>query len=265
MGLFTTCRLRPWSWEKPAAAPPILLNALPCNPSPARCCLERGLIPADGEFLGIGDPIYNAADPRFRGKRAESELTLPRLPNTAGELRACARAWNSARPLLLTGADAQVSGVRAAIANKPAIIHFSTHVVTTQGEFRSGLIALSLDPAGAMGLLGPKEIVARPVAASLVVMDGCHSAQGDALPGAGRMGLTRAWIGAGAQAVVATQWDVADDAAQSLMTQFYSALRASRQRGAAFALRDAQMAVLRSHRQQPLARWAGYSLLSRIE
>ncbi len=41
------------------------------------------------------------------------------------------------------------------------------------------------------------------------------------------MGLTRAWIGAGAKAVIATGWDVPDTAAQSLMTDFYLALRSS--------------------------------------
>ncbi len=30
-----------------------------------------------------------------------------------------------------------------------------------------------------MGLLGPKEILARPVTAGLIVMNGCHSAQGE--------------------------------------------------------------------------------------
>ena len=117
-----------------------------------------------------------------------------------------------------------------------------------------------------MGLLGPKDIVARPVTASLVVMDGCRSAQGDSLPSAGLMGLTRAWIGAGAAAVVATRWDVADDAAESLMIHFYTALRTSRERGAAYALRDAQMAVLRgADGPRPPSRWAGYFLLSRME
>ena len=233
---------------------------------PSALLLERGAIPADGAFLGIGDPIYNRADARFRGSPGPSELTLPRLPNTAGELVACSRAWNSSRPRVLTGGAAGMENVRSALAEKPAIIHFATHVVTSPGEYRSGLIALSLDPAGAMGLLGPKEIVAHRVDASLVVMDGCHSAQGEALPSAGLMGLTRAWIGAGARAVMATRWDVPDGAAELFMTGFYTALRTARQRGPAFALREAQLAAIHkgNARGTPGA-WAGYFLLSRIQ
>lgn len=252
--------------ENRLSGPVFLIERAALQVIPGALLLQPGVIPADGEFLGIGDPIYNAADPRFHGKRVSSGRALPRLPNTGAELRACARAWNSAAPRLLVGADARIAPVQAALATDAAIVQFSTHIVTGPGEFRSGVIALSLDPAGAMGLLGSKEIVARRVTASIVVMDGCRSSQGDALPGAGLMGLTRAWIGAGAQAVLATAWDVPDDDAQSLMTNFYTSLRAARQRGAAFALRDAQLTVLHGGRgQQPVASWAGYFLLSRME
>ena len=127
-------------------------------------------------------------------------------------------------------------------------------------------IALSLDNSGGMGLLGPGEIVARPVTSSLIVMNGCHSAQGRTLPSTGLMGLTRAWIGAGAKAVLATGWDVPDTAAQSLMTDFYRALRASPERGAAFALRQAQLgAIRREANHSPKTQWAAYFLLSRIQ
>jgi CHAT domain-containing protein len=210
--------------------------------------------------------VYNMADPRYRGKRGDPELSLARLPNTARELDVCARAWHSPAPRLLSGTAAGLEAIRTATRTDPAIIHFATHVVTEPGELRSGLIALSLDSNGAMGLLGPKEIAARPVRASLVVMDGCHSAQGEALPSAGLMGLTRAWIGAGARAVIATQWDLPDDDAQSMMGDFYSTLRASRERGVGFALREAQLAVLKTPegRRTP-SKWAGYFLLSRIQ
>jgi CHAT domain-containing protein len=152
-----------------------------------------------------------------------------------------------------------------ALAESPAVIHFATHVVSGADEFRSGIIALSLDAQGSMGLLGPKEIAARRIAGSLVVMNGCHSGQGEALPGSGLMGLTRAWIGAGARAVISTRWDVPDDTAQSLMVNFYRALRESPGGNPAFALREAQLKALHSNGpdRQP-SRWAGYFLLSRI-
>ncbi len=231
---------------------------------PGALLLERGGIPAGASFVGIGDPIYNGADPRYRQHSARPDLTLPRLPNTAAEIEACARVWGSKTPVLLSGAGATPGAVEAAVSGNAAIVHFATHVITEPGEFRSGLIALSLDASGAMGLLGPKEIVARPVSSSLIVMNGCHSAQGETLPSAGLMGLTRAWIGAGAKAVIATGWDVPDAAAQSFMSDFYGALREEPEHGPSFALRAAQLKAIRRGGERG-ADWAAYFLLSRLQ
>ena len=82
-----------------------------------------------------------------------------------------------------------------------------------------------------MGLLGPTEIVAHPLTPGLVVMNGCHSAQGETLPGAGLMGLTRAWIAAGARAVLATAWDIPDEAGKTMMVRFYQRFRKHPERG----------------------------------
>lgn len=244
--------------------PEYLVEKADVSSIPGALLAERGSIRPDGTFLGIGDPVYNAADERFRGNGVKPAMSLPRLPNTASELQACARTWN-ARSELLTGDAAGIESVRAALRSSPGIIHFATHVVAGKGDFQSGLIALSLDRKGTMGLLGPREIVARATETPLVVMDGCHSAQGETLPAAGLMGLTRAWLGAGAMSVLATQWDVPDSSAQSVMTGFYAALKKSPAAGPAAALREAQLAALR----EPAARlrptsWAGYFLFSRI-
>ena len=236
---------------------------------PGALLMEHGAIDRRDAFTGIGDPVLNEADPRYRGGRTGAAIALPRLPNTAIELKECARAWGT-ETRLLTGSDAGLGTVESAISQSPAIIHFATHVIPTRGQFNSGqfssgLIALSLDERGAMGLMGPNEIAALRVPGSLVVMNSCRSAQGVALTGSGLMGLTRAWVGAGASAVVSSQWDVPDDVSQFLMVKFYSALRNASGHNPATALREAQLAAIHSGgtASQP-SRWAGYFLLSRI-
>jgi tetratricopeptide (TPR) repeat protein len=228
---------------------------------PGALLLEKAEISANAPFLGVGDPIYNKADSRYRAvSHKDADLTLPRLPGTKGEIEACSKAWGGGSSRLLTGADANAANVTSALRGSAPIMHFATHVITAPGEFRSGLIALSLDASGAMDLLGPEEILARPVSSSLVVMNGCHSAQGKVLASAGIMGLSRAWIGAGAKAVISTAWDIPDNTAETLMTDFYRALHAAPERGASAALSTAQRnAILRGEGQ-----WAAYSLLSRI-
>lgn len=212
---------------------------------PGALLLEPRRPIGSGPFLGVGDPVYNPADPRYHGARPSHGMFLPRLADTAAELDSCSRAWHAGASRILTGSEAGIDSVRAALRAHPSIIHFATHVVRDSGGGASGLIALSLDPSGSMALMGPDEIVAYPVAPSLVVLNGCHSDAGAALPGTGLMGLTRAWMATGARSVVATLWDVPDDAAASLMTGFYQALRAQPQMGAAFALQQAQEKFLK--------------------
>jgi CHAT domain-containing protein/tetratricopeptide (TPR) repeat protein len=252
------------------ARPPFLIERVALQSIPGALLIEKGAIQRDGPFIGIGDPVFNRADARYRRagvirvEAAPAIIALPRLPNTSDELEACSRAWGPTSQLL-TGSAASIGRVEQALKSSPAVVHFATHVVTASGQFGSGLIALSLDDHGAIGLMGPTDIAANRLGGELVVMNGCHSGQGESLPGSGPMGLTRAWIAAGARAVVATRWDVPDDAAQSLMVNFYRALRQPDGGSPARALREAQLQALRSGGPdaQP-SRWAGYFLLSRI-
>jgi CHAT domain-containing protein/tetratricopeptide (TPR) repeat protein len=230
---------------------------------PDALMLERRTPSSGGGFLGIGDPVYNEADTRYHGAEKKQDIVLSRLPATATELQACSRAWGASRTRILTGSDANLANIRSALDTHPAVIHFATHVITAPGDHASGLIALSLDPSGAMGLMGPTEIIAHPVSAGLVVLNGCHSGQGDALPGAGLMGLTRAWIGAGARSVLATTWDIPDEAGRNLMVEFYRASRAQPERGPAFALQQAQLAAIKQSTKNTAAVWAAYFLLGR--
>ncbi len=248
-----------------AEGPVYLVERATLQVIPSAMMIERHREPGNGGMLAIGDAIYNSADTRYRGGPTTSRtVSLPRLPATAREISACALAWGQSGTRILAGADAGLAQVAEALRANPSIIHFATHVVTGPGDFSSGLIALSLDRTGALGLLGPKDILARPVTAELVVLNGCHSAQGQTIPGAGLMGLTRAWIGAGAGAVLATRWDIADDASQTFMSDFYSELRAHRDKGPAWALQQAQLALLK-HRNKPgsLNLLGAYFLLGR--
>jgi CHAT domain-containing protein len=80
-------------------------------------------------------------------------------------------------------------------------------------------------------------------------------------PGAGLMGMTRAWLMAGARAVVATEWSTPDDSGV-FFSRFYRHLKRSEARDPAEALRAAQVETLRSAdwRSHP-GFWAAYFAL----
>jgi CHAT domain-containing protein len=226
-----------------------------------------------GAFIGVGDPIYNVADPRWQGQtrvrqrqfgwllnvsgEAPAAPGLGRLAGSGAEIEACAREWTGGSALL-EGGDATKENVRRALAAKPAVMHFATHVLEEASPPASGLIALSVSNRGRGELLGPAEIGGWNAGAALIVLSGCSSGVGANRPGAGLMGLTRAWLMAGASAVVATEWQTPDDVGV-FFRRFYRRLESSPERDPAGALEAAQIETIRSHdwRSRP-AFWAAY-------
>lgn len=80
--------------------------------------------------------------------------------------------------------------------------------------------------------------------ADLVTLSACETGLGARAGGEGLLGLQRAFQVAGAHSVVATLWQVNDDAARSLMIDFYENLWSKKQ-SKLEALRAAQLAMLR--------------------
>jgi CHAT domain-containing protein/Tfp pilus assembly protein PilF len=258
---------------------------------PSAAMLERRDGPAwDGPFIGVGDPIYNSADPRrpasgdplanrtFLGvlapvlaaASAGQGIELARLAGSGREIEACSRAWRAASPgtVLLTGSRATIHGLEQALGRNPSILHFATHFLKSAGDAPQALIALSLSPGGALELLGPAEISRKRVNAGLVVLSGCTSAGARTLPSEGLMGMTRAWLAAGASSVLATLWPTPDDQGK-LLVSFYSHLAELRANSGdwavAEALRMAQLDALHSGSWQESPRYWGAYILAQKE
>ena len=265
--------------EDPSAGSPVFLverhslqvisgAGLLDSPTPDRAAVTSG------HFLGIADPVYNTADPRWTGVQPETirnifavvaaesgvdPLHLARLVGSAQEAEACAAAWGGSRePVLLQGESASRPRLQAELRRHPAVLHFATHVVHSDQDARSGLIVLSLNRAAQHQVVSPAEIAAWSLDGALVALSGCSSGSATALPGTGLMGLTRACQAAGAAAVVASHWSTPDDSG-NLFLAFYRNLRAAPEAGAAAALQRAQIEMLNSNswRSGP-AYWSAY-------
>jgi len=237
---------------------------------------------ATGGFLGVGDPVYNSADPRRKtslrsrllAARWEQPGQLNRLVNSAREIQRSSRSWQAdtgvfRRPVqILEGTAAQRDTFLQGLQAAPSTIHLATHVLTPPTrppptpspatESAQAFLAFSLDPSGGPGLLSTSEIGMLHVPGALVVMTGCATDTGDARPGAGLIGLARAWIMAGARAVVATNWPV-PDVDGDLIPAFYQHLRAN---PAAEALRRGQVEMIHSGTWQASpSYWAAFQVM----
>ena len=210
-------------------------------------------------LVGVGDAIYNRADRRAAGvpDGGRDAVPLPRLVASGTEIDASARAWDGPA-VLLRGADASREKLLEQLNRRPAVVHLATHYLQSAAQPAYALIALSLSRSGQTQLLTPFEISHWRIATGVVVLSGCHSAAGAELPGTGVMGLTRAWLAAGARSVVGTLWNTPDDDG-TLFAALYRNLRGSSPMDPAGALRRAQIEMI--HSGGPRARpefWGAY-------
>jgi CHAT domain-containing protein len=191
---------------------------------------------------------------------------LSRLAASATEVESCARSWRwgNSRPVILEGAEASKSKLMDALRRQPGVLHVAAHVLFPQDIAGPALIALSLRPNGEVEYFSSTEIANIRERLGLVVLNGCASGEGRVLPGAGLMGMTRAWLAAGARAVIASRWATPDDTGE-LFQNLYASLEQRPSRGSfGRALRTAQLAHLRAGgwRARP-SYWAAYFCLER--
>jgi CHAT domain-containing protein len=232
----------------------------------------------ESRFLGIGDPIYNMADPRRAKIKGTPENpagnALVRLAGSGREVRAAAIQSGMKTSEILSGQFATSANLEKAILNRPEILHFAVHVLSPSfiSENQTGLqpqaaLALSLTKENVPELLTAKAIATLRLPGSLVVISGCSSQRGEILPGAGLMGLSRAWLLAGASAVVVSSWSTPDDSGQffsSFYSHFDSTSSGSLPQRAASALQEAQIEMEHGGGYRSAPRfWAAYSIISK--
>ena len=219
-----------------------------------------------GQFLGVGDPIYNQADPRWPGlvskRRAAGQLQ--RLVGSGDEIESSAAIWNEGggTSLLLEGTEARRDRFLRGLEARPKVIHLATHVLFPTANREQALIAFGMGASPAEPeFLTTSEVARLHAPGALIVMTGCAANAGEAREGAGLLGLTRAWLLAGASAVISTAWPVEDNSG-GMFARFYFHLQ---NHSAAEALRLSQREVAHSRtgRDAP-ATWASYQVTGGI-
>ena len=183
------------------------------------------------ELVAVGDPVFEADDPRLGGKpvepapnqlRAGEKEHYQRLLSSRAEVESVGALVAATKRSVLLDFDASKSRLNA--AGRPRIVHIATHgVLDTEHPERSGLVLSRRAPDGKTvdGFLSLAEVYALSLPADLVTLSACETALGEEVRGEGFIGLARGFLHAGARAVVASLWKVHDRATAELMKAFY--------------------------------------------
>jgi CHAT domain-containing protein len=214
---------------------------------------ELAMAPSATVWLALGE---RPARPRGEGVLA----LAPRpdaLPGSRREVAAVARL--AGRDVqVLTGDRATVAAFRRAAPSR-RILHLATYGALNKHSPLFSFLEFAPAQVGDTRL-EVHEVFGLELVADLVVLSACQTALGsgrraDVPPGDDWVGLTHAFLHAGARRVVATLWAVEDQATAALMEAFYGRYMAGSDPRRALA--EAQRALLTGPRAHPF-QWAGF-------
>ncbi|HVG31107.1 MAG TPA: CHAT domain-containing tetratricopeptide repeat protein [Pyrinomonadaceae bacterium] len=240
-----------------------------------------------GGVLVVADPVFEAGDARAAGKNVKprdeaarravlqsalGDVTSLKLPNLrlvrlagtrseAEQIAALARDGGGAADVWLD-LDASEANVRTRALDGYRVLHFATHgLLDTERPQFTGL-ALSVAGDGADdGFLRVDEVFNLRLGSPLVVLSACETGLGRERRGEGVIGLTRAFMYAGAPTVGVSLWSVADRSTAELMPDFYKRYLASQSHSPAAAMRAAQQQMIAGKKYSAPFYWAPFVLV----
>jgi CHAT domain-containing protein len=218
---------------------------------------EMAITPSASVWIALGD--------RPDGTPGSGVLAFaPRpatLPGSGQEVAAIER-LGGADVRILTGSAATETAFRR-FAPTQRVLHLATYGVLNKQNPLFSFVQLGSDGAED-GRLEVHEVFGLRLTADLVVLSACQTGLGsgalaDVPVGDDWVGLTRAFLHAGARHVVATLWPIDDWASADLMERFYG----SYARGAdpTKALAEAQRALLSAPGSKHPFYWAGFEVV----
>ncbi|HKD18807.1 MAG TPA: CHAT domain-containing tetratricopeptide repeat protein, partial [Thermoanaerobaculia bacterium] len=207
------------------------------------------------------------ATPLERGESAEALIersarkppSSTSIPGARREVEAIVR-YASRGSKVYVGGEASETRFKQERLDSYRIVHLATHGLSNQDNPGRAALLLAASPGDQEdGLLQAREISSLALGNALVVLSGCETARGRILSGEGVQSLARAFFVAGAPSVVASLWNVRDEATEKLMTGFYRRLSLGQSKEE--ALRGAKLEMLRRSRTASPRDWAAFVLI----
>jgi CHAT domain-containing protein len=229
-----------------------LLDDLTLSSAPSLELLAESNRPAERSerMLLLGNPVSPNQD-------------FPTLPMFSFEMARVESHFAAAHIAVITGEQATPTAYLASQPRQYSYIHFVSHAVASRTNPLDSAIILSNPTTGENSYkLYARDIIQHPIGARLVTISACYGTGTRAYAGEGLVGLTWAFLRAGAQRVIGALWEVSDDSTPILMDSLYQGL--AKGDSPADALRIAKLTLLHSHSRFRLPYyWAPFQIYGR--
>lgn len=176
------------------------------------------------------------------GNTEQPSPDFPVLTQAKAEMQKIESYFPETSRRALEGKEASPSGYLGSHPERYSYIHFVTHGTASQARPLESAVILSKE--GDSYKLYARDIVQHHLNANLVTISACNGSGTRAYSGEGLVGLSWAFLRAGAHNVIAGLWEVSDVSTPQLMDGLYSGL--SQGKDPATALRNAKLAMLHS-------------------
>jgi CHAT domain-containing protein/Flp pilus assembly protein TadD len=197
------------------------------------------------------------------GNSVAPNAKYPELPKAATQMESVARHFPVGGLRIFAGQEATPGAYLNSHPEQFSNIHFVAHGTASRLSPLDSAIVLSKSAASSSNAddsfkLYARNIIAHPLRADLVTISACYGAGERAYSGEGLVGLSWAFLRAGAHNVVAALWEATDASTEQLMDKFYDEL----DKGASpdTALRAAKLSLLRSSGFHNPFYWAPFQL-----
>jgi CHAT domain-containing protein/tetratricopeptide (TPR) repeat protein len=172
----------------------------------------------------------------------ESPPNYAPLSHAGEEIRLISEHFSKEQETVLSGKEATPAAYFKAKPAHYGLIHFVAHGTASRISPLDSAVVLSQD--GSSYNLYARDIATNRLHADLVTISACDSAGSRIYSSEGLVGLSWAFLRAGARRVIASLWEVNDASTPKLMDQLYSAIAAGEDPAA--ALREAKLSLLHS-------------------
>jgi CHAT domain-containing protein len=214
----------------------------------------RGQAPIQAADSGMtttrGVPLKRRSSPKLEGVDSAELAMLPRLPDTAEELKSMALALQAdPSKVLKLGKDANEEAVKTLDLSGFKVLAFATHGLVP-GELNGltqpalALSAPAVTGGDGDGLLTMEEVLTLKLDADWVVLSACNTGAGEGAGAEAASGLGRAFFYAGTRALLVTNWSVHSQSARELVTDLFRRQAENPKLARAEALRLSMMALV---------------------